>query len=382
MYYAYKPKYINDIIHKKLSILYKMSSSFAYPIPTIASIFIFTSKSFVLYPEKGYTIKKGGFHQMNETMDRRKLVLVGTGFVGMSFAYTLLTTPSIDELVLVDIDYEKTVGEEMDLSHGLPYAPSKMNIKAGTYADCKDADIVVVTAGAAQKPDQTRLELTMVNANIMKSIAQQIKESGFQGILIIASNPVDLMSYVAWKVSGLPKEKVIGSGTLLDTARLRYLMSEYLDISSHNIHAYIMGEHGDSSFVPWTNCYVGCKNLLELLDEKHKDLSDLHDIYTQVQQAAYEIIERKKATYYGIGLSLNRLVQAIVKDEHTILTVSAYQDGQYGQHDLYIGVPAIISSKGITEVMKLPLNDVDQGKFDHSCETLKGIIKDSIEDIL
>ncbi len=319
---------------------------------------------------------------MQQTLEKRKLVLVGTGFVGMSFAYTLLTTPGIDELVLVDIDFEKTVGEEMDLAHGLPYAPSKMSIKAGTYADCKDADIVLVTAGAAQKPNQTRLELTVINAKIMKSITEQIKESGFDGILIIASNPVDIMSYVAWKVSGLPKEKVIGSGTLLDTARLRYLMSEYLDISTKNIHAYIMGEHGDSSFVPWTNCYVGCKHLLELLDEKDKDLSDLLDIYKQVQQAAYEIIERKKATYYGIGLSLNRLVQAIIKDEHAILTVSAYQDGQYGQSGLYIGVPAIVTANGIKEIISLPLNEVDQGKFDQSCETLKGIIAESIDTLI
>ncbi|MCI9523919.1 MAG: L-lactate dehydrogenase [Erysipelotrichaceae bacterium] len=319
---------------------------------------------------------------MQQTLEKRKLVLVGTGFVGMSFAYTLLTTPGIDKLVLVDIDYEKTVGEEMDLAHGLPYAPSKMSIKAGTYADCKDADIVLVTAGAAQKPNQTRLELTVINAKIMKSITEQIKESGFDGILIIASNPVDIMSYVAWKVSGLPKEKVIGSGTLLDTARLRYLMSEYLDISTKNIHAYIMGEHGDSSFVPWTNCYVGCKHLLELLDEKDKDLSDLLDIYKQVQQAAYEIIERKKATYYGIGLSLNRLVQAIIKDEHAILTVSAYQDGQYGQSGLYIGVPAIVTANGIKEIISLPLNEVDQGKFDQSCETLKGIIAESIDTLI
>ncbi|NBJ64343.1 L-lactate dehydrogenase [bacterium c-19] len=319
---------------------------------------------------------------MNQTLEKRKLVLVGTGFVGMSFAYTLLTTPGIDELVLVDIDYEKTVGEEMDLSHGLPYAPSKMKIKAGNYEDCKDADIVVVTAGAAQKPNQTRLELTVVNAKIMKSICEQIKASGFNGVLIIASNPVDIMSYVAWKVTGLPKEKVIGSGTLLDTARLRYLMSEYLNISSKNIHAYIMGEHGDSSFVPWTNCYIGCKHLLEFLDEKDKDLSDLLEIYKQVQQAAYEIINRKKATYYGIGLSLNHLVHSILKDENLIMTVSAHQNGEYGQEDLYIGVPAIVGSQGIKEIIQLPLNEVDQNKFDTSCTTLKQIIKDSINELL
>ncbi len=319
---------------------------------------------------------------MNQSSDKRKLVLVGTGFVGMSFAYTLLTTPVVDELVLIDIDYEKTVGEEMDLSHGLPYAPSKMKIKAGNYADCKDADIVVVTAGAAQKPDQTRLELTMVNANIMKTIAKQIKDSGFNGILVIASNPVDLMSYVAWKVSGLPKEKVIGTGTLLDTARLRYLMSEYLDISSSNIHAYIMGEHGDSSFVPWTNCYVGCKHMLAYLDEKGKDMNDLLDIYKQVQQAAYEIINRKKATYYGIGLSLNHLIHTIVNDTRSILTVSVFQNNEYGQEGLYIGVPAIVSRDGVREIIKLPLNEVDQQKFDQSCDTLKTIIHDSIDSIL
>lgn len=319
---------------------------------------------------------------MKRPLEKRKLVLVGTGFVGMSFAYTLLTTQGIDELVLVDIDYNKTLGEEMDLSHGLPYAPSKMSIKAGSYDDCKDADIVVVTAGAAQKPNQTRLELTMINAKIMKGIAEQIKASGFDGILIIASNPVDLMSYVAWKVSGLPHKQVIGSGTLLDTARLRYLISEYLHVATSNIHAYILGEHGDSSFVPWTHTYVGCKPLLELLDEKHRDLSDLHDIYTQVQQAAYEIIDKKKATYYGIGLALNRLVQCILKDERAILTVSAHQSGEYKRTGLYIGVPAIISSEGIEEVVTLPLNDVDQTKFNQSCDTLSAMIKDSIDAIL
>ncbi|MCI9312454.1 MAG: L-lactate dehydrogenase [Erysipelotrichaceae bacterium] len=319
---------------------------------------------------------------MKQNSDKRKLVLVGTGFVGMSFAYTLLTTPLVDELVLIDIDYEKTVGEEMDLSHGLPYAPSKMKIKAGNYADCKDADIVVVTAGAAQKPDQTRLELTMVNAKIMKGIAEQIKSSGFDGILVIASNPVDIMSYVAWKVSGLPKERVIGSGTLLDTARLRYLMSEYLNISSSNIHAYIMGEHGDSSFVPWTNCFVGCKSMLAYLDEKGRDMNDLLEIYKQVQQAAYEIINRKKATYYGIGLSLNHLIHTILSNSRSILTVSVYQSGEYGQEGLYIGVPAVVSRSGIKEIVKLPLTEVDQQKFDQSCATLKQIIHDSIDQIL
>lgn len=316
---------------------------------------------------------------MNE---KRKLVLVGTGFVGMSMAYSFLNTGGIDELVLIDVDHEKAIGEAMDLQHGLPYARGKMNIKAGGYEECRHAGIIVVSAGVAQKEGETRLELTSRNAKIMKSVVTSIRESGFQGILVIASNPVDSMTYLAWKVSGYPKERVIGSGTILDTARLRYMMSEYLNISSSNMHAYIMGEHGDSSFVPWTHAYVGSKRLLELLDEKGKGLADLHDIYTQVQQAAYEIIKRKRSTYYGIGLSLNRLVHAILDDEQVILTISAYQNGEYGQDGLYIGVPAIINKYGIKEIVKLDLNEVDQAKFDQSCDTLREVNRKCIETIL
>lgn len=314
--------------------------------------------------------------------EKRKIVLVGTGFVGMSMAYSFLSTGGIDELVLIDVAKEKAVGEAMDLQHGLPYARGKMEIYAGDYDDCADASIVVITAGAAQKPDETRLDLTAKNAKIMKSVVKSIMASGFDGILIVASNPVDGMTYLAQKVSGLPKERVIGSGTILDTARLRYMMSEYLDVSSSNMHAYIMGEHGDSSFVPWTHAYVGSKSLLELLDEKGKPLSDLHDIYTNVQQAAYEIINRKKATFYGIGLSLNRLVHAVLDDENVILTISAYQEGEYGQEGLYIGVPAVVNRQGIREVIRLKLNEVDQAKFDTSCKTLKEINHEVIDPLL
>ena len=314
--------------------------------------------------------------------EKRKIVLVGTGFVGMSMAYSFLSSGGIDELVLLDVAKEKAVGEAMDLQHGLPYARGKMEIYAGDYADCRDASIVVITAGAAQKPEETRLDLTAKNAKIMKSVVESIMASGFDGILIIASNPVDGMTYLAQKVSGLPKERVIGSGTILDTARLRYMMSEYLDVSSSNMHAYIMGEHGDSSFVPWTHAYVGSKSLLELLDEKGKPLSDLHDIYTNVQQAAYEIINRKKATFYGIGLSLNRLVHAVLDDENAILTVSAYQEGEYQQKGLYIGVPAVVNREGVREVIRLKLNEVEQAKFDSSCRTLKEINRDIIDPLL
>ncbi|MDE6475478.1 MAG: L-lactate dehydrogenase [Erysipelotrichaceae bacterium] len=314
--------------------------------------------------------------------EKRKVVLVGTGLVGMSMAYSIVNSGGIDELALIDLNQEKAVGEAMDLNHGLPYVKKGMSIKAGGYEECKDADIVVITAGAIQKPGETRLDLTATDTKIIKSCTESIMKSGFDGILVIASNPIDLMTYVAQKVSGLPKHRVIGTGTMLDTARLRYLISEYLNVSSKNVHAYILGEHGDSSFVPWTHAYIGCKSLLELLEEKGKDLSDLHDIYYQVQQAAYEIINRKNSTYYGIGVSLNRLIHAILDDEHVILPVSAYQNNEYGQEGLYIGTPALVTREGVKEVVKLKLNDVDQGKFDHSCETLKQIIDEIINPLL
>lgn len=319
---------------------------------------------------------------MNEFKDLKKVVLVGTGFVGMSMAYSVLNTGGIDELVLVDLDEEKAIGEAMDISHGLPYSKSSLKVKAGGYDECKDADIVVITAGAAQKPNQTRLELASINAKIMKSITKEIMASGFDGIIIVASNPVDLMSYVVQRVSGLPTSRVIGSGTILDTARLRYLLSEHLKISSTNIHAYILGEHGDSSFVPWMNTYIGCKSMMEYIVEMNIDMNEMHQIYKEVQQAAYEIIKRKNATYYGIGLSLNRLITAILSDENAVLTVSAYQQGEYKQSGLYIGVPAIINRQGIAKIMTLHLNNVDQQKFDKSCKTLKEMIDSELEDII
>lgn len=312
-----------------------------------------------------------------------KIVLVGTGFVGMSMAYSMLNRGGIGELVLVDIDKEKTIGEEMDLSHGLPFAPQKMVIKAGDYNDCKDAEIVVITAGVAQKPGQTRLELAEVNTKIIKEITQNIMKSGFNGTIIVASNPVDLMSYVVYKVSGLPKNKVIGSGTVLDTARLRYMLADYMNVSSKNVHAYIMGEHGDSSFVPWDHCYIGCKKLIDVMKDNNHPIEDLEKIHQSVVNAAYEIIEKKKATYYGIGMSLNRLVRAILDDENSILTVSTYlENGEYGQNDIYIGVPAIINKNGVRELLKLELNSEEQEKLNNSCNLIKKMREDSIEKII
>ena len=316
-------------------------------------------------------------------MKKGKIVLVGTGFVGMSMAYSMLNRGGIEELILVDIDKEKTIGEEMDLSHGLPFAPQKMVIRAGDYDECKDAEIVVITAGVAQKPGQTRLELAQVNTKIIKSITQNIMASGFNGIIIVASNPVDLMAYVVYKISGLPKNKVIGSGTVLDTARLRYMIGDYLKISSKNVHAYIMGEHGDSSFVPWKHCYVGCKRICDIMHDNGYPMEDLDKIHKNVVNAAYEIIEKKKATYYGIGMSLNRLVRAVLDDENSILTVSTYlENGQYGQDDIFIGVPAIINENGVRELLDLELDQEEQDKLNSSCKLIRQMREDSIEKII
>lgn len=309
-------------------------------------------------------------------IEKRKLVLVGTGFVGMSMAYSLLNQGGINELVLIDVLKEKAVGEAMDLAHGLPCAPSRIDIKAGGYEECKDADIVVITAGIAQKPGQTRLELAKTNAKIVADITKQVVDSGFEGIFVVASNPLDLMTSVVHKVSGFPTNRVIGSGTVLDTARLRYLLGEHLQVNSKNIHAYIMGEHGDSSFVPWSHSYVGCKSLIDIIKERNEDMSVLDNIYTDVQQAAYEIINRKKATYYGIGLGLTKIIKAILNNENEILTVSTYLNGEYCHNGIYIGVPAIVNHNGVKKILELNLTDEEQKKFDNSCDVLSKMMKE------
>lgn len=305
-------------------------------------------------------------------IQKRKVVLVGTGFVGMSMAYALLNqNVDVNELVLIDVVKEKAIGEAMDLCHGLPCSSSHMKIKAGDYDECKDADIVIITAGLNQKPNQTRLELSSANAKIMKDITNQVVESGFKGIFLIASNPVDLMTKVVQQVSGFEPSRVIGSGTALDTARLRFLIGEYLNVSNKNVHAYIMGEHGDSSFVPWEHAYVGCKKVKDILKDAKKPLSDLDKIYVEVRDAAYEIIAKKKATYYGIGLGLTKIIKTILNDTNEILTVSAYLDGEYGQKDIYIGVPAIVNRSGAREILELDLFKEDQDKLDNSCKVIR-----------
>jgi L-lactate dehydrogenase len=310
-------------------------------------------------------------------MKSRKVVIVGTGFVGMSYAYALLNQGTAEELVLIDVNKEKAEGEAMDLNHGLAFAPKKMNIKAGDYDECKDAHLVVITAGVNQKPGETRIDLLNRNAHIIQTVTKNIMSSGFNGIILVASNPVDILAYVAWKTSGLPTSRVLGSGTSLDTARLRYEISKYIKIDSRNIHAYILGEHGDSEFVCWSKAYVGAKPMLDVIESmKEINFEDLDHIYLKVRDAAQEIIKRKHATYYGVGMALVRITSALFDDENRILPVSVYNDGVYNiDSDLYIGLPAVLNRDGVHHVVNLKLSPEEQIKLEKSAAILKSNLK-------
>ncbi|MBM7552282.1 L-lactate dehydrogenase [Thalassobacillus pellis] len=302
-----------------------------------------------------------------------KVALIGTGFVGSSYAFALLNQGVADELVMIDLNKDKSEGDAMDLNHGLPFAPASKKIWFGNYRDCEDADLIVITAGANQKPGETRLDLVEKNSRIFKGIVDSVMASGFNGIFLVATNPVDILTYMTWKFSGLPSNRVIGSGTILDTARLRYLLSDYFDVDPRNVHAYIMGEHGDSELPVWSHANIGGRSVYDRIKDR-PDLyktEDLDNIFINVRDAAYHIIQRKGATYYGIAMGLVRLTKAILHNENSVHTVSAYLKGKYGQDDIYIGVPAIVNRSGIREVMDLDLSDVENDQFTHSAEVLK-----------
>ncbi len=306
-------------------------------------------------------------------VDKRKVVIVGTGMVGMSYAYCLLNQSVCDELVLIDVNKVRAEGEAMDLNHGLAFANSNMTIYAGEYSDCTDADIVVICAGVAQKPGETRLDLLKRNTAVFRSIIDPVTSSGFNGIFLVATNPVDIMTRITCVLSGFNPRRVMGSGTALDTARLRYLLGGYLKADPRNVHAYVMGEHGDSEFVPWSQALLATKPIMDLCTERGEEgfCDKLGDIEEEVRTAAYKIIEAKKATYYGIGMALTRITKAILGDEHSVLTVSAMLRGEYGQRDVFVGVPCIISQNGIQSVLPLSLTDAELEKLAKSCDTLR-----------
>ena len=300
---------------------------------------------------------------------KNKVVIIGCGNVGMSYAYALLNQKTyVNELVLIDLNYEKTVGEAMDLNHGLAFAPSNLITRAGTYEDCSDAKIVVIAAGANQEIGETRMDLINKNDKIFKSIINEVNKSGFNGIYIIATNPVDVMTYITWKHSGFDTNKVIGSGTTLDTARLRYEVAKKINISPKNIHAYVIGEHGDSEFVPWSNANVGIQNIKDFLSD-----NELTEICNNVRNAAYEIIERKGNTSYGIGMSLVRITNAILGDENLVLTVSSYDKN----NDVFVGGPTVINKNGADKRIFVKLNNDEERLLQNSID----ILKDAIEKV-
>lgn len=312
-------------------------------------------------------------------VNSRKVAVIGCGFVGSSSAFALMQSGLFSEMVLIDADTKRAEGEAMDISHGISFA-RPMQIYAGNYDDITDAAIIVITAGANQKPDETRLDLIKKNAAIMKSIVGEIKKRDFGGILLIVSNPVDILTLIALKESGYPSIRVIGSGTVLDTGRFKYLLGEHLDVDSRSVHAFIIGEHGDSELAAWSNARIGglkVNDFCELRGHFNHEQS-MKKIFENVRNSAYEIIERKHATYYGIAMAVKRICEAIVRNEKSILPVSSLMTGEYGLNDVVLSIPAVVDETGVQKVIPIELNDEELTKLKDSANILKDIAKDYI----
>ena len=305
----------------------------------------------------------------------QKAAIIGCGFVGTSIAFSLVQKGIFSELILIDANEKKAEGEAMDLSHGLPFT-KPMEIKAGGYEDIADCAMIIITAGANQKPGETRLDLVHNNVEIYKSIIPKIVEKNQEATLLIVSNPVDIMTYVALKLSGYPSHKVIGSGTVLDTARLKYLLSRHLDVDSRSIHAFIIGEHGDSELAVWSAANVSGIPLNHFCELRgyFDHMESMDRIYQSVRDSAYEIIEKKGATYYGVAMAVCRIAESVIRNEHSIMPISVYLDGLYGLHDICLSIPTVVGQEGAEKVLDIPLDLMEMGKLVYSAEELKKII--------
>jgi L-lactate dehydrogenase len=309
---------------------------------------------------------------MNERRSTNKVGLIGTGMVGASFAYSLMQSGAANELVLIDADAARAEGEMMDLNHGMPFV-RPMRIIAGDYSDLDDADVIVICAGVGQRPGQTRLELLQTNAGIFHNIVPKVAVVNQDAIIIVATNPVDILTQIAAQIVGLDRCRVLGSGTSLDTARLRYMLGVHYGVDSRSVHAYVVGEHGDSELALWSLANIGGVRLADFVGANRQgyDQAALDRIFNQTCNAAYEIIQRKKATYYAIGLGLLSIVEAVLRDQHTVMTVSSTLSGQYGVSDIAISMPAIVGRRGVEEVLNLPLSESELAAFQSSAQTLK-----------
>ena len=311
---------------------------------------------------------------MSKQVDTRKASMIGCGFVGSASAFALMQSGLFSELVLIDANHDKAEGEAMDIAHGLPFA-GQMKIYAGDYDDIVDAAVIIVTAGAAQKPGETRLDLVNKNVNIFKSIIPEIAKRNYKGILLIVANPVDILTYTAIKLSGLPENRVIGSGTVLDTARLKYALGEHLEVDSRSVHSFIIGEHGDSEIVAWSSTNVSgipVNDFCELRGHFNHEEA-MHRIADDVKNSAYDIIEKKGATYYGIAMSVKRICECIMRDEKSILPISSMMHGEYGISDICLSMPTVVGREGVETRVPIQLNEQEESALSASAEQLSKV---------
>ena len=338
--------------------------------------------------KRGYTVyrerkagKEGGIFMKNKVhyVDSRKVAVIGCGFVGSSIAFALMQSGLFSDMVLIDVDIKKAEGEALDIGHGISFA-RPMKIWAGTYEDIADAAIVIITAGANQKPGETRLDLVHKNIGILKNIMPEVTKYNKTGIILMVANPVDILTYAALKLSGIPENRVIGSGTVLDTARLKYEVGELLEVDSRGVHAYIVGEHGDSEIAAWSSANVSGVPLKEFcrirgdIDGNMLNKT-MREIGERVKNSAYEIIERKQATYYGIAMAVKRICEAIIRDEKSVLPISSMMHGEYGLTDVVLSMPAIVGEDGVEHVVPVSLDEEEQKRLWDSAQVLKEIQK-------
>ena len=314
-------------------------------------------------------------YHMRENNRSQKVGLIGTGFVGSSFAYALMQRRIASELVLIDTNREKAVGEMMDLNHGLSFT-KPMKITSGNYSDLAGSKVVVITAGASQRSGESRLDLLSRNAAIFRSIIPQVVTNNPGGIILIATNPVDILTYISLKESNLSPAKVIGSGTILDTSRFRFLLGQYYEVDTRSVHAYIIGEHGDSEIPLWSMANIGGVRLHEFAPLKNKqyDQEEMDKLFVSVRDAAYEIIKRKGASYYAIGLGLLSIVEAILGNYRSVLSISTLMTGQYGVRDICLSLPSVVGENGVEEILTIPMNVEEQEGFRASANKLKSTL--------
>lgn len=314
------------------------------------------------------------------SVNTRKVAIIGCGFVGSSSAFALMQSGLFSEMVLIDANPQKAEGEALDIAHGLPFA-KPMDIYAGTYDDVADAAVIVITAGANQQPGETRLDLVKKNINIFKSIIPELVKRDCQGILLIVANPVDILTYAALKLSGFPENRVFGSGTVLDTARLKYLLGEHLDVDPRSVHAFIIGEHGDSEIAAWSSANVSGVPLNDFCEMRGHFSHDesMERIAEGVKNSAYEIIERKHATYYGVAMAVRRICEAIIRNEESVLPVSSLMHGEYGIENVALSLPAIVGKDGVSVKVPISLSEEEQEKLRKSADILRNILAEEFE---